>query len=101
QSDQIAEVDLALRIAESLAAVGEFEESLDYYKEAEIDDPEMLFRYGFIAYQANRMDIAINTWEELLKQDPEYGSVYHYLAEAYQEEGLTDQGYETAKKGLE
>ena len=101
QSDQIAEVDLALRIAESLAAVGQFEESLEYYKEAEIDDPEMLFRYGFIAYQANRMDIAINTWEELLKQDAEYGSVYHYLAEAYQEEGLTDQGYETAKKGLE
>lgn len=101
QSDQIAEVDLALRIAESLAAIGQFEESLAYYKEAEIDDPEMLFRYGFIAYQANRMDIAINTWEELLKQDPEYGSVYHYLAEAYQEEGLTDQGYETAKKGLE
>lgn len=101
QSDQIAEVDLALRIAESLAAIGQFEESLAYYKEAEIDDPEILFRYGFIAYQANRMDIAINTWEELLKQDPEYGSVYHYLAEAHQEEGLTDQGYETAKKGLE
>ena|SRR5699024_4844655 len=61
QNDQIAEVDLTLRIAESLAAIGEFEEALDYYKDAEIDEPEMLFRYGFIAYQANRIDIAIHT----------------------------------------
>lgn len=101
QNDQIAEVDLTLRIAESLAAIGEFEEALDYYKDAEIDEPEMLFRYGFIAYQANRMDIAIHTWEELLKRDPEYGSVYNYLAEAYQEEGLIDQGYQATQKGLE
>ncbi|HHU20248.1 MAG TPA: tetratricopeptide repeat protein [Bacilli bacterium] len=101
QNDQIAEVDLTLRIAESLAAIGEFEEALDYYQDVEIDDPEILFRYGFIAYQANRMDIAIHTWEELLKQDPEYGSVYNYLAEAYQEEGLIDQGYQATQKGLE
>lgn len=101
ENDQIAEVDLTLRIAESLAAIGEFEEALDYYKDAEIDEPEMLFRYGFIAYQANRMDIAIHTWEELLKRDPEYGSVYNYLAEAYQEEGLIDQGYQATQKGLE
>ena len=101
QNDQIAEVDLTLRIAESLAAIGEFEEALDYYQDVEIDDPEILFRYGFIAYQANRMDIAIHTWEELLKQDPEYGSVYNYLAEVYQEEGLIDQGYQATQKGLE
>ncbi|GAA4071800.1 tetratricopeptide repeat protein [Amphibacillus indicireducens] len=101
QNDQIAEVDLTLRIAESLAAIGEFEEALDYYQDVEIDDPEILFRYGFIAYQANRMDIAIHTWEELLKQDPEYGSVYNFLAEAYQEEGLIDQGYQATQKGLE
>lgn len=101
QNDQIAEVDLTLRIAESLAAIGEFEEALEYYKDAEIDDPDVLFRYGFIAYQANRKDIAIHTWEELLKQDPEYGSVYNYLAEAYQEEGLIDQAYQTTQKGLE
>lgn len=101
QTDKIADVDISLRIAESLASVGQFEESLNYYKDAEIDDPDVLFRYGYIAFQANRMDIAIHTWEELLKHDDEYGSVYQYLAEAYQEEGLTDQGYQTAKQGLE
>jgi|SRR5690625_119677 len=101
QNKQMAEVDVSLRIAESLAAVGKFEEALEYYKEAELNDPDLLFRYGFIAYQAKRMDIAIHTWEELIKQDSEYASVYNYLADAYEEEGLIDAGFKTAQTGLE
>ncbi|WP_440895720.1 tetratricopeptide repeat protein [Amphibacillus sp. Q70] len=100
QVEQIADVDLSLRLAESLAEVGKFEEALEYYKNAEIDDPDLLFRYGFIAYRANRLDIAIKTWEELIEHDQEYVSVYSYLAEAYEEEGLIEQGLQAAKTGL-
>ena len=101
ETNELAEVDISLRLAESLAQVGEFEQALDYYKEAKIEDPNELFQYGFIAYQIKRMDIAIKTWEELLARDPDYASVYSYLAEAYQEEGMVEQGYQTAIKGLE
>lgn len=100
QVDQVADVDLSLRLAESLAAIGKFEDALEYYKNTASDDPDILFRYGFIAYRANRLDIAIKVWEELIKHDREFASVYNYLAEAYEEEGLIEQGYETAKTGL-
>lgn len=101
EHNELAEVDISLRIAESLAQVGEFERALDYYKTAKLETPGELFQYGFIAFQINRLDIAIKTWEELLKHDPEYASAYHYLAEAYEKEGFIEKGYETVIKGLE
>ncbi|SEN43132.1 Tetratricopeptide repeat-containing protein [Amphibacillus marinus] len=97
---QIAEVDIALRLAESLATIGEFEAALNHYQAAKIEDEETLFRFGFIAFRANRVDIAIKTWEEVVKRDSEYPSVYLYLAEAYEEEGLIEQAFETATNGL-
>ncbi|MBM7542522.1 tetratricopeptide repeat protein [Amphibacillus cookii] len=96
----VAEIDISLRLAESLAAIGEFEQSLSFYQKAEKEDEDTLFRYGFIAYQANRLDIAIKVWEELIERDKEYASVYNYLAHAYDEEGLVDQGYQTVQDGL-
>src|SRR5690625_6477186 len=89
----MAEVDVSLRIAESLAAVGKFEEALEYYKEAELNDPDLLFRYGFIAYQSKRMAIAIHTWEELIKQDSEYASGYNYLRSEEHTSELQSRGH--------
>lgn len=95
-----ADVDVALRLAECYASIGSFEQALDYYQAAELTDAETLFRYGFIGFQANRLDIAIHSWEQVITLDPEYPSVYQYLAQAYEDEGLIKEAYETAEKGL-
>ncbi|SDB91230.1 Lipopolysaccharide biosynthesis regulator YciM, contains six TPR domains and a predicted metal-binding C-terminal domain [Pelagirhabdus alkalitolerans] len=101
QERVLNQVDISQRLAESYAALGEFEQSIEWYQSVEIDDDDTLFRYGFIAFQANRLDIAVHNWEKLINNDPSYTSVYPYLAEAYDEQGMPDEGYRVAKLGIE
>lgn len=96
----MAEVEIPVRLAECYAATGEFEKALEFFQLVETDDVDLLFRYGFIGYRADRFDIAKQAWEQVVKLDPEYQSVYVYLAEVYEAEGLIQEAYETAKKGL-
>ncbi|WP_182199404.1 tetratricopeptide repeat protein [Paraliobacillus salinarum] len=100
QQEVFAEVEIPVRLGECLAAVGEFEKALTYYEKVETDNVEVLFRYGFIAKKANRSDISIQSWEQVIEIDPDYQSVYFYLAETYEEEGRLKEAYETAKTGL-
>ncbi|PAD22058.1 tetratricopeptide repeat protein [Terribacillus saccharophilus] len=96
----MGDIDIALRLAEAYAATGEFEKALTYYQETDVDDVEQLFSFGFTAFKLSRYDIAISTWEKLLKEEADYLSVYEYLAKAYEEEGLMEKAFETAEKGL-
>ncbi|WP_231735289.1 tetratricopeptide repeat protein [Gracilibacillus massiliensis] len=98
---EFAGVEIAGRLAEAYALNGEFEESLYYYQTIDTEDPEILFRYGFLAYKSERYEIAIQAWEKLLEEELEYPSVYLYLANAYEEEGLTQEAIEAATKGVE
>lgn len=97
----MAEVEIPVRLAECYAATGEFEKALEYFQLVETDDVDVLFRYGFIGYRADRYDIAKQAWERVIELDPEYQSVYQYLAEVYEAEGLLQEAYETAKKGID
>ncbi|KHE67335.1 tetratricopeptide repeat protein [Halobacillus sp. BBL2006] len=97
----IGDIEVATRLAEAYAANGEFEKSLDYFQKVEEDNPDVMFRYGFVAFQANRNDIAIKVWEELIEKDPYFQSVYPHLAQAYDSEGMPNEAYKMAKKGLE
>ncbi|MRG86395.1 tetratricopeptide repeat protein [Salinibacillus xinjiangensis] len=95
------DVDITHRLAEALALTGKWEEALEYFQNSSnLDNPDVLFRYGFTAYQSERSDIAINMWEQLIELDPSYSSVYFLLAQAYEEEGMLEKAYETAQKGL-
>ncbi|HLR79973.1 MAG TPA: tetratricopeptide repeat protein [Bacillota bacterium] len=100
-TDVIANVSIYSRLAESYAAIGKYEVALDYFRDEEHENPDTLFKYGFTAAQANRNDIAIQMWEQLLKRDPLYYSVYAQLAKAYIEEKMPERAYRIAKKGLE
>lgn len=100
QQEVYAEVEIPLRLGECLAATGEFEQALTYYQKIETDNVDVLFRYGFIARKAGRADIAIQAWEQVIEMDPDFQSVYYFLAETYEQEGQVKEGYETAKNGL-
>ncbi|TCT25568.1 tetratricopeptide repeat protein [Melghiribacillus thermohalophilus] len=94
------EVDVKLRLAEAFAAIGEIEKAIEFYKDVKTESPDVLFRYGFTAYQGDRNEMAIGIWQKLLDRDPYYHSVYPLLAKAYEEEGMLKEAYETLKKGL-
>lgn len=76
------EVDVKLRLAEAFAAIGEIEKAIEFYKDVKTESPDVLFRYGFTAYQGDRNEMAIGIWQKLLDRDPYYHSVYPLLAKA-------------------
>ncbi|QDP40453.1 tetratricopeptide repeat protein [Radiobacillus deserti] len=97
----VGDIEIGLRLAEAYAASGKFEEALTFYQEVDSENPETLFRFGFTAYRADRIDISIQVWEQLIQKDSQFPSVYYYLAKAYEQEGMPEEAYETARKGLD
>ncbi|GAE34570.1 TPR repeat protein [Halalkalibacter akibai JCM 9157] len=63
-------------------------------------DANALFGYGFTAYQMGDMILAIEQLEALLALDPDYSSLYPYLAKAYEAEGRFDDALEILEKGI-
>jgi tetratricopeptide (TPR) repeat protein len=101
-SEQIPNVHVELLLAEAYSATGQFEDALKYYREGIKSnlDPNALFGYGFTAYQMGDMMLAIEQFEALLTLDPDYSSLYTYLAKAYEADGRLDDALETLQKGI-
>ncbi|MFC0470275.1 tetratricopeptide repeat protein [Halalkalibacter kiskunsagensis] len=100
--ESIPNVHLKLLLAEAYSASGQFEDALEFYREGlkENLEPNALFGYGFTAYQTGDMILAIEQLESLLTLDPDYSSLYTYLAKAYEAEGRLDDAIETLQKGM-
>lgn len=96
----IPNIPIHERLAESYANVGEYELALNFYEKSDSNNPDFLYRYGFTAHQADRMDIAINIWKKLLQEDPDYHTAYLKLAKAYESEEMVQEAYDTAKAGV-
>ncbi|WP_242237130.1 tetratricopeptide repeat protein [Bacillus cereus group sp. BfR-BA-01316] len=95
-------VVIALRLAETLSAIGNWEEAISYYEAGleEQKDIHSLFGYAFTLYQGEEYQRAIGVWQELKELDPEYASLYMYLAKSYEKEGMLQESYETLQEGI-
>ncbi|MFD3446100.1 tetratricopeptide repeat protein [Microbacteriaceae bacterium 4G12] len=95
-------VSIALRLAESLSSLGQWEEALRYYEMGlqEHKDIHSLFGYAFTLYQTEHYQRAIEPFLELKELDPEYTSLYIYLAQCYDKEGMLRESLDTLKEGL-
>ncbi|MEK4864189.1 tetratricopeptide repeat protein [Bacillus sp. FSL E2-8895] len=95
-------VVIALRLAETLSAIGNWEEAISYYEAGleEQKDIHSLFGYAFTLYQGEECQRAIGAWQELKELDPEYASLYMYLAKSYEKEGMLQESYETLQEGI-
>ncbi len=100
--EEIGGVSIHQRIAESLSATGEFEEALPYFEKALSHQLEIntLFEYAFTAYQAGMYKTAITKFTELKELDPEYHSMYLYLARSYEHMEDIDQAIRIVKEGI-
>lgn len=95
-------VVIPLRLAESLSALGRWDEAIVYYEEGleEQKDIHSLFGFAFTLYQAEQYQRSIQVWNELKELDPEYASLYMYLAKCYEKEGMFEESYETLQEGI-
>ncbi|ABK84716.1 TPR-repeat-containing protein [Bacillus thuringiensis str. Al Hakam] len=95
-------VVIALRLGETLSAIGNWEEAISYYEAGleEQKDIHSLFGYAFTLYQGEEYQRAIGAWQELKELDPEYASLYMYLAKSYEKEGMLQESYETLHEGI-
>lgn len=101
ETSEINQVSILERLAESHASIGHYETALAYYEQLDSDNPDILFKYGFTAFQQNNNDIAIRVWKQLIEIDPYYHTVYEELAKALKNKHLTIEAYDVVQKGLE
>lgn len=100
--DEIAGVSVNQRLADALSAGGAFEEALPYYDKALDNKLELntLFNSGFTALQAGYNLKAIEKLQELKELDPEYYSLYLYLARAFEREAEHEKGLQVLLEGM-
>lgn len=101
-NNQIEGVNINSRMAEALSAGGAFEESLTYYEKSLDNEKDIdhLFGYGLTAYQSGQYKVAIKAFKQLHEIDPNYHSLYLYLAHCLEHEEELDEALEVAEAGL-
>lgn len=99
---EIAGVNIHQRLGDAYSAGGAFEEALIHYEQSLDEHLEIntLFQYALTAYQAGRNKTAIEKFTELKELDPEYHSLYLFLAKAYEREEELDLSFNAVKEGL-
>ncbi|KGA99130.1 hypothetical protein AJ85_21085 [Alkalihalobacillus alcalophilus ATCC 27647 = CGMCC 1.3604] len=102
KKEELPGMHIELKLAEAYSAGGQFEEALQYYKEGLKDyfEPHALFGYGFTAYQVGDMGLAIEQLEALKALDPDFTSLYPYLARAFEAEQRFDEAMDALKAGM-
>lgn len=101
ETKEMNQILIEERLAESYASIGNYESALAYYEHLDSDHPDILFKYGFTAFQQKRHDLAIQVWKKLIEIDPYYHTVYEELARALKEENLIEDAFDIVQKGLE
>jgi tetratricopeptide (TPR) repeat protein len=100
--ETVGDINVHLRIAESYAATGLFEEAFTHYEKGLNEKMEIdsLFGYACAAYQAENFKTAIHKLTELKEIDPSYSPLYLVLAKAYEAEEMLDEANKTIIEGL-
>ncbi|WP_246942170.1 tetratricopeptide repeat protein [Bacillus pinisoli] len=100
--EHVGDINVHLRLAESYAATGLFEEAFTHYEKGLIDKVEIdsLFGYACAAFQAEHYKTAINKLLDLKDMDPAYSPLYLVLAKSYEAEELLTEAKEAVQDGL-
>jgi len=91
-----------LKLAEAYSITGQFEDAMNYYREGleEEETPDGLFGFGYTALQIEDTETAVKTFTRLLEMDPDYTSVYPYLARAFISQKKLDEATKTLEEGI-
>ena len=97
-----AQVDLAGRLGISYAQSGKFETAIGYLKQVkpEFQSSDIRFQTGFTQLQLKQYETAIEVFKDLQEQDPQYATVYPYLAQAYEKLERYSEALTALQEGL-
>lgn len=97
-----AQVDLAGRLGISYAQSGKFETAIGYLKQVkpEFQSSDIRFQTGFTQLQLKQYEAAIEVFKDLQEQDPQYATVYPYLAQAYEKLERYSEALTALQEGL-
>ncbi|MGP6140078.1 MULTISPECIES: tetratricopeptide repeat protein [unclassified Jeotgalibaca] len=97
------EDNILMQLAECHHAIGQFEEGIQYLEQlhSEEHSSDSLFQLGFGYLQMKAYGRSIQIFEELLEKDPDYLSVYLYLAQALEADQRLPEALEAMLKGIE
>lgn len=92
----------ALRIAEAYGATGQFEEALEYYEKGlqKEESSDGLFGYGYTALQVDDYETAVKQFTKLKETDPDYTTLFPYLAKALRSLNRMEDALEVLKEGI-
>ncbi|KAF1298084.1 hypothetical protein BAU15_09555 [Enterococcus sp. JM4C] len=99
---EISSVSIDERLGSAYSMIGEFEEAVSYLEAAleEEQTDDRLFQLAFTYIQLKENEQAIYYLQQLRALNPQYQSLYLYLAEALQEEELLEEASEVIAEGL-
>lgn len=100
EHEKINGVSILERLAESYSLIGKYEEALYYFDKIDDENPHRYFKHGYVAYQANEVERAIQLWKKTLEIDPHYFPVYYELANVYKNENRPEEAFKVIKEGL-
>lgn len=98
----ISGISITERLGTVLSMEGKFEEALSYLEsslEEEWTD-DRLFKTAFVYLQLKENEKAIHYLQQLRELNPQYQSLYSYLAEALQQEELLEEAQEVIEEGI-
>lgn len=103
EMNEVSNVNIYNRLAESLSAIGQFEDALFFYQKGinAQSDLHTHFGYGITAMQAAHYQTAITQFEKVIEMDPAFTSAYLPLARSYEHEGMLKESLKTVKKGIQ
>lgn len=102
QITEMANVSMEERLGSALSMAGAFEEAIPHL-EAALDEgmtDDRLFQLAFVNLQLKENEKAINYLQTLRELNPQYQSLYLFLAEAQQEEEQLEEAQETIEAGI-
>ncbi|WP_433742835.1 tetratricopeptide repeat protein [Falsibacillus pallidus] len=100
--ETLAGANIHQRMAEVLSGGGAFEQALEHYEKSITSqvEPNTLFGFAFTAYQAGFYKKSIEKFTELKELDPDYHSLYLYLAKAYEHEEELEESMKAVYEGI-
>ena len=102
QVEEIGDISMTERLAETYSAGAAYEEAIPYYEEMlkEKTLPDTLFGAAFAYYQTEKAERAIKLLTELIAIDPDYYAAYMLAGQAQLLAGEDQAAYQTFLDGI-
>ncbi len=99
---EMSAVNLVERLGVSYAEIGRFEQAVGYLEQIKPVNmnSDVKFELAFTYFNLKDYQKAIHAFEDLRDSDPQYSSLYPYLADAYVELKQTDEALTAIQEGL-